>query len=141
MQKTHNLPPELAGKVVNIADIRAQRIGAQELSEAIAAQEAGEIASDMSMTEKVWWRNQQFFANRMARSRDFGRLAIKVGHIGDNPALYVDCEAYAAYLSLKPDLTIDFEVDPLLVRWSCRGEPEHPLVKSSAIDFVAEVLE
>ena len=72
MQKTHNLPPELAGKVVNIADIRAQRIGAQELSEAIAAQEAGEIASDMSMTEKVWWRNQQFFANRMARSRDFG---------------------------------------------------------------------
>jgi hypothetical protein len=141
MQKTQNLPPELAGKVVNIADIRAQRIGSEQLSEVIAAQEAGEIASDMSMTEKVWWRNQQFFANRMARSRDFGRLSFKAGHVDGNPAVYVDCEAYAAYMALKPDLTFDLEIDPLLVRWSCVGEPEYPLVKASAINFTAEVLE
>lgn len=141
MWKTENLPPALAGKVVNIADIRAQRIGAEALTEAIAAQEAGQIASDMSNTEKVWWRNAQFFANRMARGGGFGRLAYQVGEIDGSPALYVDCEAYAAYLALKPDLTIDLEIDPLLVRWSCAGEPEYPLVKLSAVNFTPEVLE
>lgn len=141
MYKTDNLPPQLAGKVVNIADIRAQRIGAAAIEEAAAAQDAGEIAADMSMTEKVWWRNQQFFANRMARGAGYGRLQFKVGHIDGNPALYVDCEAYAAYMALRPDLIIDLEIDPLLVRWSVACEPEYPLVKASAINFTAEVIE
>lgn len=130
------LHPLLDQKVVNIQDIRAQRMAALDVDRIIEEQESGRVGEGMTNTEKVFWRNLQFFAERLARGGGYGRVAYAVGHIDGVQALCFECEAYTAYYWLSEQLVLDFSVDPLLTRWSHRSEPPFPVV--GGVVFIPE---
>lgn len=130
---TNTTPMDLAiyhGKVISIFDLRAQRI-LQESTEKLIAEEATDpaIGNQMTDKERIWWRNHQFFADRMARSSFFGAVKYELGTLDGVRSMRLTCDAYQAHYFLKVDLTVDFGRDPILVRWSCVGEPEFPINK------------
>lgn len=130
---TPTIPMDLSiyhGKVISIFDLRAQRI-LQESTEKLIAEEVADpsIGNQMTDKERIWWRNHQFFADRMARSSFFGSLKYELGQLSGVRSMRLTCDAYQAFYFLKVDLTIDFGRDPILVRWSCGGEPEFPVTK------------
>lgn len=117
------------GVVINLADIRAQRMSAQVTDTVIEEQESTPTLGARLMTtaEKVFWRNHMFFADRLATNPAYGAVKYQVVTVEGALMMNFTCDAFQAFYHLKPDLVIDFGTDPLLVRWNCAGEPEYPL--------------
>ena len=132
------MPNPFDSKVVSIDDIRARRLGQMIDQQIIEDQD--NIMAEFSDTEKVWWRNQQFFAERLARGQGYGRCAYQVGTLEDGTkALRFECEAYGAFYQLEADLTINFD-SPVLFRWSHSSPAEFQLVSEADVKFTPEQL-
>lgn len=114
-------------KVVSISDIRAQRMSREVTDQIIDAEQEVPLP-DMADQERVWWRNTQFFANRACRGGGYGRFSYDVGYVGPVRMMRFDCEAYEAFYFLDSDLVIDFQMDPVITRWSHSSAPEFPVV-------------
>lgn len=137
--------PELQGKVVQLADIRAWRLNQLEVEQAYAQAKADgeDLMAGLNLPQRVFWMNQQFFANRLCGEAGFnaaGRIAFSAGDLvvqGREPALalYFNCEAYEAYYHLTERLTINWDIDPLMVRWSCVGEPEFAVLSRTMFTY------
>lgn len=131
------LHPLITQKVVNIADIRAQRMSALEVTEIHEATEAGDLPQ-FGPKETVFLRNMQFFQGRLARPEmgDYGRVAFKVGHLADGSRVMLfTCDPFEAVYSLDEQWVIDFTVDPLVTRWSIPQPCEFILVDRRNINF------
>lgn len=130
------MPAPYDSKVVSLDDVRARRLG-QFVTENII-QEQDQMMAEFSATEKVWWRNQQFFAERMARDKGYGRCAYQVGTLEDGSmAMRFECEVYGAFYQLEADLTLNFDT-PVLFRWSNPGDCEFDLVLEKDVKFTPE---
>lgn len=132
------MPNPFDSKVVSIDDIRARRLGQMIDQQIIEDQD--NIMAEFSDTEKVWWRNQQFFAERLARGQGYGRCAYQVGTLEDGTkAMRFECEAYSAFYPLEDDLTINFD-SPVLFKWPKIDPTGFEQVLETDVKFTPEQL-
>lgn len=132
---TPHHPLTLGSTVINLADVRAQRLAALDVAQAKEAEANQEV--QLSARQKVFYRNMQFFAHRLATDEygDFGRVAYKVGQLDGELALHFISEPYEAFYPLDLDYVIDFSIDPLITRWSVAQACEYGITPRDSLTF------
>lgn len=131
------LNPLLGDKVVNIADIRAQRMAALDMAQIQEAEDGGQL-QQLGAKETVFLRNMPFFLGRLARPDmgDYGRVAFQVGVLEDGSRVMLfTCDPYEALYAVNDNWQLDFSVDPLITRWSVNQPCEYTIVQRSRINF------
>lgn len=138
------LHPALGNKVVHMADVlawRQEREQREQLEQDLANGQDPFVG--LSTKQRAFWVNQRFFADRLAGEDThgyFGRLAFEVGDLvlyGGDPQLVLEfnSEAVHAFFLLTDALMINWEFDPIVVRWSCVGDSPYPVHGESAYTF------
>lgn len=137
------LHPALGNKVVHMADILAYRALKQAQAEAPDDVNVQALQEQMTLKQRVFWRNIMFFQNRLVGEDtvgNFGRIAFEVGDLVlpfGEPQLMVDfdSEAVRAFFFLDDNLLINLERDPLVARWSCDDDPGLPILDADFFTF------
>lgn len=135
--------PLMGNKIVNIADIRAARLEAEQVADVYQHADGHDRLMGLTPRQRVWWVNQQYFAERMAGADNYGAVRFTVGQLSQADGaseryMRFECGSFTAFIQVNSDWTLNHGIDPICVRWEHNSEPPYPVFSESLFTFTEE---
>lgn len=135
--------PLMGNKIVNLADVRAARMAQEEVEKIHQHSDGQDLLNGLTPRQRVWWVNQQYFAERMASAEDYGPVKFTVGQLSQLDGaseryMRFECGSFTAFIAVNADWTLNHAVDPICLRWSHDSEPPYPVFSEELFTFTEE---